>query len=321
MDNSEAETKPEEAKIITKEVIKIADIKEKPKKNWSEFYDKNYKKFLMIPLGLFFAALIVIAVFYSANGDIMSKDVTLTGGTSITLFSDLNINDLQYALQSKIPDVVVREVTEQTTGKHIAIVIETKENVTEAQSALEEYLGFKLTSENSSIEFTGSALSNSFYTELMRALLMAFIFMAIAIFLIFKKPLPSAYMILCVIIDIAVPLAAVNLLGIKMSTAGIAAFLMLVGYSVDSDIVLTTKVLKKREDGDLNHRIFSAAKTGLMMSGTTVVAVSIAYFFVISTVLKQIFLVLSIGIITDIIATWLCNAALLKLYCEKRNIK
>ena len=321
MDNSGAEKKPDEVKIIAKEVIKLVEVKEKPKKNWSEFYDKNYKKFLMIPLGLFIASLIVIAIFYSANGDIMSKDVTLTGGTSITLFSDLNIITLQNALQSKIPDIVVREITEQTTGKHIAIVIETKENVTEAQSALEEYLGFKLTSENSSIEFTGSALSNSFYTELIRALIMAFIFMAIAVFAIFKKPLPSAYMILCVIIDITVPLAAVNLLGIKMSTAGIAAFLMLVGYSVDSDIVLTTKVLKRRDDGDLNHRIKSAAKTGLMISGTTLVAISIAYFFVISPILKQIFLVLSIGLVTDIIATWLCNASLLKWYCGKRNIK
>ena len=355
MENSEAENKPEEAKIEAKEVIKIAEaqgnqvsgarksefpaqeiekqflrvpktrgfssIKEKPKKNWSELYDKHHKKLLMIPLGLFLAALIVIATFYSANGDIMSKDVTLTGGTSVTIFSDLSITSLQNALQPKFPDVVVREITEPSTGKHLAVIIDTKANLTEIKPALEEIIGFELTTENSNTEFTDTTLSSSFYAELMRALVIAFIFMAIVVFAIFKKPLPSLYMILCVLIDITVPLAAVDILGIRISTAGIAAFLMLIGYSVDTDIVLTTKVLKRKDEGPLNHRIMSAAKTGFMMTGATFTAVFIAYIFVISGVLKQIFLILSIGLATDIIATWLCNASLLKWYCEKRGIK
>ena len=42
---------------------------------------------------------------------------------------------------------------------------------------------------------------------------------------------------------------------------GIAAFLLLIGYSIDSDILLTTKVLKRRM-GTLFERVKSAMKTG-----------------------------------------------------------
>jgi preprotein translocase subunit SecF len=61
-------------------------------------------------------------------------------------------------------------------------------------------------------------------------------------------------------------------------------------------------------------------KTGLTMSMTSLVAVFIAYFIVISPVLKQVFLIVTIGLMTDMIITWSINAGLLKWYCEKRSI-
>jgi len=54
----------------------------------------------------------------------------------------------------------------------------------------------------------------------------------------------------------------------KLSTAGIAAFLMLIGYSVDTDILLSSHLLKRKEGG-MWVRLHSAFKTGIMMSVTT----------------------------------------------------
>src|SRR3989338_3159171 len=101
-------------------------------------------------------------------------------------------------------------------------------------------------------------------------------------------------------------------------TGSIAAFLMLIGYSVDTDILLSTKALKEKS-GTLNERMFGAFKTGLVMSMTTITAVAVAYYFSQADILKQIMTVLFIGLNVDIINTWIQNTAILKWYIEKKE--
>ena len=187
---------------------------------------------------------------------------------------------------------------------------------------LEEYLGFKLTEKNSSIEFTGSALSQNFYSQLRFAIILAFILMAIVVFIIFRTFIPSLAVIFSAFADITMTLALVNILGIKMSSAGIVALLMLIGYSVDSDILLTTRVLKQRAES-LNKRIYSAFKTGITMNLTSIVAIIIVLLIVksLSPILTQIFTILLIGLVFDIPNTWLVNVGILKLYCKKKRIE
>ena len=115
-------------------------------------------------------------------------------------------------------------------------------------------------------------------------------------------------------------LALVDLLGIKMSGAGIVAFLMLIGYSVDTDILLTTRILK-RGDYPLNTRIFKAFKTGITMTLTSLLAISFALIVVksFSNILTQIFTILIIGLSFDILNTWITNVSILKWYVEKKK--
>ena len=285
-------------------------------------YDRIYKLLLLIPVAMLVCSLAYISIFYSANHDIMHKDVTLTGGTSLTVYSEnLTVSDVEKALSQKFPDAVIRSLTDVQTGKQIAISIETSSEPDSLKKAVEESLGFSLDEKNSSVEFTGNSLSQSFYTELLRAMLIAFVFMSIVIFILFRSPLPSFYVIACAFADIIIPLSIVDYFGLRISTAGIAAFLMLIGYSVDTDILLTTVVLKRKEEETLNKRILSAVKTGLTMTLTALATVLIAYFLSIAPTLKQIFLILAIGLVTDMIVTWLMNASLLKWYCEKRGFK
>jgi len=86
--------------------------------------------------------------------------------------------------------------------------------------------------------------------------------MSIVVFIIFRTPIPSIAVIFAAFTDIVLTIATANLLGMSVSTAGIVAILMLIGYSVDSDILLTTRVLK-RKDERVNSRIFGAFKTGI----------------------------------------------------------
>ena len=131
-----------------------------------------------------------------------------------------------------------------------------------------------------------------------------------------RYSIPSVAVVVAALSDIIITLAIVNIMGIKLSTAGIAAFLMLIGYSVDTDILLSTRVLKRKE-GSVFSRVLGAMKTGLTMNITTMVALVAAFLISSSEVIKQIMLILLIGLIVDIINTWIQNVGILRLYIEK----
>jgi preprotein translocase subunit SecF len=104
----------------------------------------------------------------------------------------------------------------------------------------------------------------------------------------------------------------------KLGTAGIAAFLMLIGYSVDTNILLSTKVIKRKE-GTVLERIFGAMKTGLMMSTTTICAITVALIFTQSEVIRQIMTILLIGLLVDLVNTWIQNVGILRIYLERKH--
>ena len=252
----------------------------------------------------------------------MYKDVTLTGGTVITVFTEqsLDLKETELNLGNQLSGLNIRALEDITTRKQIAIVFETTSDSETAIASIEEFFGYELNSENSTIEISGASLSESFYNQMLIALVIAFVIMAIVVFVIFRKIIPSLAVIFAAIMDIIGALAIANLFGFHISTAGIAAILMLIGYSVDTDVMLTTKIIKRRGEGALNSRIKSAARTGLTMTITSLGAVLIGFFVAESSVLKQIFFILSAGLFIDLISTWLGNASILKLWCEKKKI-
>ncbi len=287
-------------------------------KNW---YDKYYKIILLIPLIVLVISLLFLYNFNSKNGDIILRDVTLTGGTTISVFDPaISIETLKNSLSKEFSDILVRGISDFRTGGQKGIILETQASVESIKPALEKLLGYELTQENSSIEFSSSSLSQGFYKQLRLSVFIAFIFMALVVFLIFRTFVPSTAVVLAAFSDIVMTLAVVDYLGMHLSTAGIVAFLLLIGYSVDTDILLTTRVIKKRED-TINMRIFSAFKTGLTMTLTSLAAVTVAFFLVkgSSLVLQQMFAILLIGLCFDIFNTWLANASIIKWYAENKE--
>jgi preprotein translocase subunit SecF len=313
---------PEENQVTEKKKEEPKQEKqEKPRKSFGEWYHKGHKILLFISLAILAACIIYLIVFATQTGDIMNKDITLTGGTLLTIFTDqeYDLAEIENSISLETGrSVIVRSLKEAYSDKQLAITIETKADAEATQEAAENFFGFSLNEENSSIEMTGTALSESFYNELVLAIALAFVFMSIVVIIIFRKVVPAIAVIQAALMDIVFALAMSNIIGIRMSTAGIAALLMLIGYSVDTDIMLTTKVLKRRE-GTINSRLKGAFKTGIVMTLTSLIAVLVAYFFVEATLLKQMFLIISFGLTADIISTWLGNASILKWYAEKRN--
>lgn len=288
----------------------------------SNWYDKNYKKILVLPVALLVVCLVYLFFFYQANGDILYRDISLSGGTTITLQGDYNQQQLEYDLRASSEDVQVREIGDLSTGKQLALIISSSAQPEDLSEAIEDSLNIKITEQNSNVEFSGPTLGAKFYRQLMISLIISFCLMSLVIFFLFRTFIPSLAVIFAAFADIVMPLALMNLLEIKISAAGIAAFLMLIGYSVDTDILLTTRVLKKRE-GSINQRIYSSFKTGIFMTITALLAVLPAFFIVtgLPDSFRQIFLILSIGLFADIINTWLTNASIIKWYAEAKNLK
>ena len=114
-----------------------------------------------------------------------------------------------------------------------------------------------------------------------------------------------------------------SLFGIPLSLASVGALLMLIGYSVDTDILLTTRVLKRRE-GTINERAIDAMKTGFTMAAAAIGSMVALYLVVVylmpyAQVLGEIAAVLIIGLVADVMVTWLMNLGILRWYMEGRR--
>lgn len=288
------------------------------RRNW---HDRNYKKLFLIPVVMIIFSFVYMGIFYSQNNDFFQKDISLMGGTSVTINGNVDIIPLKNALTDKFGEVNVREVSDLITGEQLATIVETTAKAEDIKLFLEDYLGYELVEGvNSSFESTDPSLGKSFYNQLLVAILVSFVFMAIVVFIIFRTAVPSGAVILSAFADILFTLVTINILGIKMSSGGIIALLMLIGYSVDTDILLTNRVLK-RQEGSLNERLVGAFKTGITMTLTSLIAVAVALLVVksFSITLTQIFTILTIGLMFDIFNTWITNVSILKWYANKKE--
>ena len=275
----------------------------------------------IIPIIILIIALITLGVQYAQTGDIIEKDVSLKGGITATIYTSEEFPDLESQLQDTFPgkDLIVRDISKFGSDELLGISIEISDvEQEELREAIETLTGITLDSDNFSIEIVGSSLGENFYKQMMIAILLAFLFMAIVVFITFRMWIPSLAVVFAAFADLSITMAILNLANIRLSTAGIAALLLLIGYSIDTDILLTTRILKKRE-GTIFEGIMSSMKTGLTMSITTIVALSVGYLVATSLVLKQMFLIIIIGLLVDIIITYCMNAGLLVWYAKRKR--
>jgi len=290
-----------------------------------EIYEKDYKKLLIIPFVILLLAFIQIGYQIATTGDFVDQGISLRGGLTITVPTDKDIDPAVLAkeLNSRLEgyDISVRSLSQagRTTGFIVESSLEVQDSAKVDMLVKEvgEASGITLSPDDYSIEGIGSALGQSFFRETFIAIIIAFIFMGIVVFLSFRTFVPSFAVILAAFSDMVITLAVINILDVKLSTAGVAAFLMLIGYSVDTDILLTTKVIKRKE-GTVTERINQALKTGLTMTFATMAAVIIALIITKSEVIHQIMLIILIGLFADILNTWIQNVGILRLYLERK---
>ncbi len=275
-----------------------------------------YRSVLIVPVVLLLLSIGFLSYGYMQTGDWFQRSIELKGGTLITInsHSGFSTGEITESLENLYGNVVVRELR-SFSGYAMTVEVSSEANPDDVIQTLSS-LGVGV--EDSSIETIGPSLGEAFWFQAQIGIMIAFILMGIIVFGIFRSFVPSVAVMIAAVSDIIVTLAIMQVFGIELSLASFAALLMLIGYSIDTDILLTTRVLKT--EGNLGDRIRSAFKTGITMTGTTLGVLVAILLTTSSAVLFGIASVLAIGLVIDIINTWLQNATILRWHAERRGL-
>ena len=273
------------------------------------------RKLITITLAFLLLSVIYLGYKQATMGYFIEKDIDLRGGNLITIsFSDANyqeISRLRDTLEKKYD--VSAYLTTSITGIQLSV-----ETYTENIENLIEEINSTLKIKEYEISEISPKLSSEVLKEVANGIIFAFLAMALVIFILFRVPIPSFAVVISAFTDLVGALFLMNILGIKLSLITFTALLMLLGYSVDTDILLTTRVLKER--GKFDEQYKKALKTGLTMTLTSLVALaSIVFVSGYNSVFGKLASVLILGLLVDIPSTWIQNAIILDIYKEKHG--
>ena len=282
--------------------------------DWFSYDINRYTnaRMVAIPLAIFVLSLLVIGMTYVQTGLPVKPGIDFTGGTSVTL----STNDTQDAIAAYFTGFPLEPITRDVTS-HVYLLKFDNMSADQNQQLLNK---INARYPEASVDYIDSSFGQTLQGQAIIALLFSFLGMAIVVFIAFRTFIPSIAVVTCAFIDITGTAAGMNLLGIPLTLPTTAALLMLIGYSVDSDILLTMRVLKRQ--GRLEDKLAGAFHTGIIMTSTTLAAV--LSLWVVSNLgqietIAEMAAVLLVGLALDIMNTWITNATLIKWYAERKG--
>jgi len=271
-------------------------------------------KLVLIPVALFVFSLAVLFYNYYNTGEFVLRDIDLKGGTLITIETSqpVNVNELERVLIRDFAPVSVSGLrTASGYGANIEVSDET--DVQQMLGVVNETVSYN----SFSVQTIGSELGSLFFQQVIQLLVVAFVLMSIVIYFIYRNFVSSFGIVLASFANIVTTLAMTSLLGIRISFAGFAGLLMLIAYTVDTNIVLTTKVLKSTP-AEFKKQYKKALITGVTLIATIALTMFIVQLISTSRLLVNIAQVLVVGFVVDLIFTWMLNSALLEWFVKRR---
>ncbi|MFB6189466.1 MAG: protein translocase subunit SecF [Halapricum sp.] len=266
-----------------------------------------------IPLAILGFSLLVLVVWYLVNGSPVPLGFDFTGGTEMRIATDAGKAGIQQAFHTQIDSI------RPVQGQHEYIVtFLTKDPAKiDAIRSTAQSAGFTIMRENTrSPAFGGTNQQNA-----LLGLVIAFVGMSLVVFGLFRTFVPSLAVVLSAFSDIVIPLALMDLLSltglvrINLSLGTVAALLMLIGYSVDSDILLNNHILRRR--GSFYESTYRAMQTGVTMTVTSLsamIVMTIVSSLLSIPLLPDIGLILVFGLSADLMNTYMLNLSLLRWY-------
>ena len=273
----------------------------------------RYRYMVAIPLAM--AA--VFAAAFVIQGVPLSMD--FAGGTYLNVSIE-NTEDLPSVatVEEVLQDLLGAEVRAHQTDD--GLTIETSAYLTENQ--VENQVGPALSAYGVDgvykTQRMGSVITSLYAEQAKQAIIGAAIAMAIIIFIAIRQFTSVGGILLVVGLDMLGVFGGMALLQIPLSFGSVTGILLLIGYAVDTNILLSTKVLKRVGDAP-RERAAEGMRTGMMMSGTSVAALLTINLILSPPLLKELSGVLIIGILVDMANTWLLNSGILLWHAERQQ--
>ncbi|MCX6670272.1 MAG: protein translocase subunit SecF [Methanothrix sp.] len=274
------------------------------------------RQIMLIPIAIIAIALISLGVTYLGTGSPVHLGIEFTGGTLVTVPA----TESEDAVAAEFAGYPLSDI--RNVGSRYMLQFGPMSDADYAQLA--KQINSKY--DNAEIRYMGPIYSQELQAQAIKYLPISFLLMAIVVFLVFREPIVSLLVVISALADILTAAASMNLTGVQLSLGTVAALLMLIGYSVDTDILLSMRVLKRK--GTVEEKIIGAMGTGFMMTGTTIAAVfslivvsNFLYLIIPSftrmDVIADMSTVLIFGLAADIFNTWITNAQGLRWYMNR----
>ncbi len=263
------------------------------------WYSDNLDRLLVATLAFTVICLAGIGVFG------VKKGIDLKGGTMIVLKTHAPPDEVK-RIASKIfrtPDV---EAMKSSSG---AVIVQVPKYLkADVVYELAERVGGKV----ESVQTIGPALGREFWKSVEEALPLALAGVAVVVFAIFRKKLLSLTVMAALGLDLADALGLMSWTGVPLTLASFAGLLMIIGYAVDSNILLSMYTVKRRRVKDIDEAIADTFKTGVTMVATTTAAACALFLMSMSEAMFEIASVVVFGLIADVLNTWVFNAWVIK---------
>lgn len=283
---------------------------------FGDWYTQNYKKLLAVPAVVFVAALAVVLVTYQSTGQVFEKDLDLSGGTVATIY----VSEFSQAQKAVFEnqELTVREIKSVGSDQLVAVIVEAGPDFDETEMAV--LVNQTAGGAEYDIRHVGPSMGASFMQSAQKAVIISFVLMGIILAAIFRQPIVALTVILSGFLNVFEASAAMILLGVKLSPHTIGALLMLMGWSVDSEVLFDSKILKD-VGGDPKKKALQAMKTAMTMSAAVFASLLALYLVSSARMVKEIALVLMLGAFFDIINTWFQSLSMVLWFVERKAEK
>ncbi len=265
----------------------------------AKFY-KNLKRLIYLPILLFIFACGIYLYNYLTIGSFFPKDFTLEGGLKITTSYNSNLEKEFY---NTFINKYGNNLKMEKLNNNLVITITGK-----SYDLKEIKDFFKDKNIEYNLEEISPLLGKDFLKNLFKTILFSFIFVIIIMKLVYKEWNLALSAGRALFFNIFITLA-ISTLFIPLSITTLPAYLMILGYGIDTNIALINNMLKEKKLEKIK-RYQLAFNTGLTMDLTTLIVLFVGILLANNLVFKNIFFVLMIGLLVDIIDTWILNGYL-----------
>jgi preprotein translocase subunit SecF len=270
-----------------------------------DYADYTNRQLIAVPLGLLAAATLVLVVATVFVGSPVPLGIEFTGGTEMQVVTQDSPSEIRATFDQEIESIT--PIASQANTYQLTFQSDDADPLIDQAEAV----GYEV----ESVGERSASFAEDAQQQALFGLLIAFAGMAVLVFLMFRTFIPSIAVVASAFSDIVIPLSLMRLFGIELSLGTVAALLMLIGYSVDSDLLLNNHIIRRR--GDFYTATFRAMRTGVTMTITSIAAMVVMAVVASSLgipLLPEIAIVLVFGLTADLMNTYLLNVSLLRYY-------